>query len=243
MTIHKLMASRHSYGCRRAVSSVKGIVIHYTGNKGDSARANARYFKNSNKRPAGAHFFVDSAGEVYQSVDLSRVAWAVGGFFTQAGGAGSYYKKLTNTNTASIELCNIADRYPTDKQIAAVRDLIQYIQGKCPDAKTIVRHWDVNGKQCPGRMTGKNNAEWQKFMMAIGQRSAKPAAVKKASTAGKMKVIAKSGLNMRAKASASGKIIGAIPSGAWVKVVKKGKSWCKVIYAGKTGYCATKYLK
>jgi N-acetylmuramoyl-L-alanine amidase len=243
MTIHKLMASRHSYGGKRALSSAKGIVIHYTGNKGDSARANALYFKNSNKRAAGAHFFVDSAGEVYQSVDLSRVAWAVGGFFTQKSGAGSYYKKLTNTNTVSIELCNIADRYPSDQQIAATRELLAYIRKRCPNATKVVRHWDVNGKQCPGRMTGKNNAEWKKFLAAIGQRSAKPTAVKKASTAGKMKVIAKSGLNMRAKASASGKVIGAIPAGAWVKVVKKGKNWCKVIYAGKTGYCAAKYLK
>ena len=243
MKIYKISASSHSYGGKRALSSVKAIVIHYTGNKDDSARANAMYFKSSNKRSAGAHFFVDSSGDVYQSVDMSRVAWAVGGFFTQKSGAGSYYKKLTNTNTVSIELCNIADRYPTDKQTTAVRDLIQYIQERCPNATKVVRHWDINGKNCPGRMVGKDNTEWKKFLAAIGQRSAKPAAVKKASTAGKMKVIAKSGLNMRAKASASGKIIGAIPSGAWVKVVKKGTSWCKVTYAGKTGYCVKKYLK
>lgn len=243
MKIHKIMASRHSYGGRRALSSVEGTAIHYTGNKGDSARANALYFKNSNKRSAGAHFFIDSAGETYQSVDMSRVAWAVGGFFTQKKGAGRYYKKLTNRNTVSIELCNIADRYPTDKQIAATRELLAYIRKKCPNATKIVRHWDINGKECPGRMDGKDNAEWLKFLADIGERSAKPAAVKKASTAGKMKVIAKSGLNMRAKASASGKVIGAIPAGAWVKIVKKGTNWHKVTYAGKTGYCAAKYLK
>ena len=37
---------------------IKYIVVHYTGNKGDTAAANTRYFRTMN-RNASAHYFVD----------------------------------------------------------------------------------------------------------------------------------------------------------------------------------------
>ena len=43
----------------------------------------------------------------------------------------------------------------------AVRQLVQYIQKCCPNAKTIIRHWDVNGKACPEPMIGKGNLKWK----------------------------------------------------------------------------------
>ena len=43
----------------RSLSNIKYIVIHYTGNKGDKASSNARYYAQSNTRTAGAHFFID----------------------------------------------------------------------------------------------------------------------------------------------------------------------------------------
>lgn len=173
-----------SYGRMRNLSSVRYIVIHYTGNdsRTDTAKAECNYFKNGNTRNAGAHFFVDQYGLVFQSIPMERVAWSVGGFFTQANGAGSYYKKCLNSNSVSIELCDCASKDPSTKMIAAVKELITYIRNECPNADTIIRHWDVNGKSCPARMTGTNNSKWITFKALITGKSvasAKTAATKK----------------------------------------------------------------
>ena len=162
-----IQAKSCSYGGTRSLMAPLYIVIHYTGNDNDTAKANCNFFRYTNTRSAGAHFFVDRSGNVIQSIPLNRIAWSVGGFFTQKNGAGSLYKRCANTNSVSIELCDVKSKYPSDAQIKAVRELIKYIWKQCPNAKTIVRHWDVNGKACPVRMTGTGNSEWTKFKAAI----------------------------------------------------------------------------
>lgn len=160
--IHKKLAKSISYGGKRALENIEYIVIHYTGNKGDTAKNNADYFATGNIRQAGAHFFVDKKGEIWKSINMNRIAWAVGGKYSLSNGAGAYYGKCTNTNSISIELCDCC--VDTNwKQKMATRRLVQYIQKKCPNAKTITRHWDVNGKSCPLPMIGTNNEKWVLF--------------------------------------------------------------------------------
>lgn len=168
MKIHKLLAKKISYDStqKRKRKDVKYIVIHYTGNTNDTAKNNAVYFAERNQRDAGAHFFVGAKGVVYKSVNMNRTAWSVGGLYSTKNGAGSYYQKCTNANSVSIELCDCTKTY-TDKQAKAVKKLIKYIQKYCPNAKTIIRHWDVNGKQCPAPMAGKNNKMWKEFKKKI----------------------------------------------------------------------------
>lgn len=151
---------------RNKKTDVKYIVIHYTGNKGDTAENNAKFFATSNTRSAGAHFFVGTKGKVYKSIPMNRTAWAVGGKYSLNNGAGSYYGKCTNYNSVSIELCDCVNGYSV-KQAKATKKLIKYIRKYCPNAKTIIRHWDVNGKQCPLPMVGKNNKMWKKFKNEI----------------------------------------------------------------------------
>ena len=160
LKINKRLAKGISYGGKRDRNDIKYIVIHYTGNKKDTAKGNADYFATSNTRQAGAHFFVDKKGEIWKSIKMNRIAWAVGGKYTISGGAGSYYGKCTNTNSVSIEMCDCTVNVGW-KQMLAVRKLVQYIQKKCPNAKTIIRHWDVNGKACPAPMIGKDNKKWK----------------------------------------------------------------------------------
>ena len=162
-----IQAKKVSYGGERSLASVKYIVIHYTGNNGDTAKNNADYFHNGNTRQAGAHFFVDQNGKVYQTIDMKRTAWSVGGFFTQDNGAGRYYRTCTNANSVSIEMCDCAKKDPSAPMILAIKQLGQYIQNACPNAKTIIRHWDVNGKSCPARMTGTNNSRWASLKKKI----------------------------------------------------------------------------
>lgn len=151
-----------SFGDSRSLDEVKFIVIHYTGNKGDTAQANANYFATSNTRSAGAHFFVDKAGKVCKSVNINRAAYAVGGKYSLSGGAGAYYGKCTNANSVSIELCDCC-KNTNWEQMKAARRLVKCIRKKCPNAKTIIRHWDVNGKSCPLPMIGKDNRKWKRL--------------------------------------------------------------------------------
>lgn len=166
MKINKLLAKSISYGGKRKLTDIIYIVIHYTGNKGDTAKNNATYFATSNTREAGAHFFVDKAGEIWKSINMNRIAWAVGGKYSVSGGAGTYYGKCTNANSVSIELCDCTEDVGWE-QMLAVRKLVQYIQKKCPNATTIIRHWDVNGKSCPAPMTGTNNKKWKHLLNKI----------------------------------------------------------------------------
>ena len=166
MKIKKLLAKSISYGGKRSLKNVKYIVIHYTGNSGDTAKGNANYFATSNTRQAGAHFFVDKSGKIYKSVNMDRIAWSVGGKYSLSNGAGKYYEKCTNTNSISIELCDCI-KGTNWEQMLAVRQLVLHIQKKCPNAKTIIRHWDVNGKACPASMIGRKNESWDRLHMFL----------------------------------------------------------------------------
>lgn len=153
-------------------SNVKYIVIHNTGNKGrDTALANAMYFKNKKGTYAGAHFIIDSEGKIYQCARLTDACYSVGGnkySNCASTGGGKYYGKCTNYNQVSIELAGIVDYKPTAKQIAATKAVIEYIQKYCKNAKKIIRHFDVTGKDCPHRYSGKANEKaWLEFKKKI----------------------------------------------------------------------------
>lgn len=211
--INTLKAKAISYGAKRSRSSVSHIVIHYTGNNGDTAENNAKYFATSNTRAAGAHFFVDKEGQVWKSIPMNRTAYAVGGLYSTSNGAGSYYKKCTNANSVSIELCDLASGSPSWKQLVAARRIVKYIQKYCPNAKTIIRHWDVNGKVCPATMAGKDNKEWKRFHNYV--------------TKGyqfKGQVTEKAAVRLSGKVTADNKI-GSKKKGATVYITKIAGNW------------------
>ena len=213
LKINKLLAKELSYGNKRRLDDVKYIVIHYTGNQEDTAKGNCKYFAGSNTRQAGAHFFVDRSGEVWKSVNVSRTAWAVGGFYTQAKGAGKYYKKCTNANSVSIELCDLTSKSPSWEQLKACRQLTDYIQKHCPNAKTVIRHWDVNGKACPATMTGKENEQWKRLHNYV--------------TKGyqyKAKVTTKAAMRSSGKAAGNNKI-GTFAAGQTIYIAKTAGNW------------------
>ena len=150
--IQKIPAKPISYGSNRPLSNIQAIVIHYTAGNGDTAVNEGNYFARSNNRQAGAHYFVDQAGNIVESISMEKTAWSVGGAkysdCTSTGG-GKYYGRFNNSNTVSIELCDILKKQPSDKMIAATKWLISYIRSKCPNAKTLCYHHDINGKHCP----------------------------------------------------------------------------------------------
>lgn len=163
-----LRAARKNYGLRRDRKKVKYIVIHFTAGNGDSAYNEARYFSREHKPHTSAHFFVGYDGDIWQSVEMFYTAYSVGGKkYSDCAktGGGKYYGKCTNSNSVSVELCDNLLKDPSEKQIKAVKEVIAYIQKWCPNAKTIIRHFDVNGKHCPVRLMDEK--KWKAFKEAI----------------------------------------------------------------------------
>lgn len=142
--------------------TVKYIVIHYTGNKKDTAYANANYFRSPN-RNASAHFFVDDSN-IYNTVALKNRAWHCGGSYY-------YHGECRNANAIGIEMCCTAGNYKvsakTIKNTAYLTaNLCKRIGISAKDVdKYIMRHYDVTHKSCPAQMSngGKNDADWVAF--------------------------------------------------------------------------------
>ena len=153
--LKECFANPNNYGGQRQLADIKFIVIHYTANDGDSDENNGNYFKN-NIRNASAHYFVDS-DSVTRSVADNYIAWSVGGgkyYDCAKTGGGKYYGVCTNANSISIELCddykdgNIkATQSTIDNAIALTKFLM--VKYSIP-ASNVIRHFDVNGKHCPG---------------------------------------------------------------------------------------------
>mgnify|MGYP004535450995 FL=1 len=164
----KIRANRKNYGAKRSTKDIKYIVIHFTANDGDHDTSNGKYFKN-NVVKASAHYFVDS-DSITQSVPDNYVAWSVGGSkyddCAKTGG-GKFYGKCTNSNSISIELCDDKKNgkiYPSQKTIDNALLLTKYLMRKygVPSAR-VIRHFDVNGKRCPGYWCGtaEKNLKWK----------------------------------------------------------------------------------
>lgn len=222
LKIHTRLAKKVSYGGKRNLKDVEYIVIHYTGNNGDTAKNNADYFATGNKTEAGAHFFVDKKGEIWKSIEIDRIAWAVGGLFSRGrDGAGKYYQKCTNTNSVSIELCDCV-KGTNWEQMVVTRQLVLHIQKKCPNAKTIIRHFDVNGKICPASMAGANNEQWKRLHNYLTKRyQFKAKVIKNAAirSSGKVTETNKIGSKKKGDIVYINKVVG-----SWGRLLKKSKS-------------------
>lgn len=166
MEIKTNLANKNNYGNRRSVNSIKYIVIHYTGNDGDSDEGNANYFKGI--RNASAHYFVDN-DSITQSVPDNFVAWSVGGKkyndCTTTGG-GKWYGKCTNNNSISIELCDSVKngKYDfTENTLKQAAELTKQLMAKYNiPIENVIRHFDVVGKICPLPFV-REPKQWETF--------------------------------------------------------------------------------
>lgn len=151
MNIIKMISKKN---CYIGQNKPAYIVIHETDNwsKGADAKAHATAMKNGNL--AGTvHYYVDSKS-VYQTLDHSDGAWAVG------DGKGKY--GITNRNSINIEICvnPETDYYKAvDKaeQLAA-QLLKQYGWG----TDRLKRHYDASRKNCPRRIQAEGR--WPEFV-------------------------------------------------------------------------------
>lgn len=148
------IANRANYGAKRPLKNIQYIVIHYTGNDGDHDGSNGNYFR-KNAVKASAHYFVDDDSAT-QSVPEDYTAYSVGGAKYAScakTGGGKMYKKCTNANSISVELCDTVRNgkvYPSDATVANALELTRSIMKRYGiPADRVIRHFDVNGKSCP----------------------------------------------------------------------------------------------
>ncbi len=204
-----LIANRRNYGSKRSTSLIKYLVYHYTANDGDTDEANAKYFHN-NVVKASAHRFVDD-DSVTISVPDNYVAYSVGGGLQGSKGH-RFYKKCTNTNSISIEMCDTIRNGKHEvsaktraNAIALGKELVKKYGIK---KENVIRHYDVTGKNCPAYFV-KDEEAWKKFRDEIFETN------KKDFKTYYIKVNTKS-LNVREGAGTNYKV---------VKTIKKDEKW------------------
>lgn len=129
------------YG-RRNLSEIKYLVIHHTGNFGQTAEQIAKYHVGKNHISddgiAGIayHFFINEAGTVYKTNELETVSWHV-----------------SNNNTPSVGIClsgNFNERPPTPAQVKSVVGLVGSLKNILGDV-SVKPHGYFKQTDCPGR--------------------------------------------------------------------------------------------
>ena len=121
------------------LNKVKGIVVHYTGNPGTSAKNNRNYFeslKDKHTTKASSHFIIGLNGEIIQCIPLNEIAYA---------------SNNRNKDTISIECCHPdkSGRF-TNATYESLQKLVSSLMKTYSLEKDdIIRHYDVTGKNCP----------------------------------------------------------------------------------------------
>ena len=232
---YKLVKNLTTVNYTKGNSGRKYIVIHYTGNKTDTAIANSNYFKSVN-RGASAHYFVDKTS-VCQVVDDNDTAWAVGVNY----GSNNLFGKCTNRNSISIEMCSNNGKIHGDTYKNTVELTKKLMKKYNIPASNVVRHYDVCSKICPGwkGWTGSDTSIWKKFKKDIVSTSSSKSTTSTTSTKTetkkdskpistnkefKIKVIVDA-LNIRKKPSTDSKKVGCITNKGTYTITKTSGSW------------------
>lgn len=138
------------------LDTVNGVVIHYVGNTGSTAKQNRDYFEDlatTHTTSASSHFVVGLRGEIIQCIPLNEIAYA---------------SRHRNADTISIEVC-----HPTDEgwfnadTYQAVIELTAWLMVEYDlEIDDVIRHYDVTGKICP-KYYVENEDAWVRFKADI----------------------------------------------------------------------------
>lgn len=163
MVINTLPCHISNYTSGRS-NPIRYLVIHYTGNNGDTAKDNATYFANHKSLGASAHYFIDEK-EIWQSVSNKDTAW-------HCGAKKYIHAECRNINSIGIELCSrihekTGKYYFADSTVTNAANLVKELMKKFGiGAKYVVRHYDVTGKNCPAPFVEDIEA-WKTFLKRL----------------------------------------------------------------------------
>ncbi|MGO5164283.1 MULTISPECIES: peptidoglycan recognition protein family protein [unclassified Candidatus Paralachnospira] len=123
----------------KLLSSIDGIVVHYTANPGTTAKQNRNYFAglaDGSGTSASSHFIIDTDGTILQCVPMSEIAYA---------------SNDRNRDTLSIECCHEDESGKFTKE--TYQSLVKLTAWLCDtyglETDQVIRHYDVTGKLCP----------------------------------------------------------------------------------------------
>ncbi len=135
---------------------ITGIVVHYTANPGASAIDNRNYFeglKDNHGTSASSNFVIGLEGEIVQCVPTWEVAYA---------------SNERNHDTVSIECCHPDESGKFTE--ATYQSMVRLCAWLCMkfdlDARDVIRHYDVTGKNCPKYFVEDEKA-WKIFQEDI----------------------------------------------------------------------------
>ena len=141
---------------------ITGIVIHYTANPGSTAQENRDYFeglKDTHETSASSNFVVGLEGEIIQCVPTWEVAYA---------------SNERNKDTISIECCHPDETGKFTEE--TYQSMVQLTAWLCREysltADTVIRHYDVTGKNCPKYFV-ENEEAWANFKEDVANALAK----------------------------------------------------------------------
>lgn len=144
---------------------IKYLVIHYTAgvtSRPGTARNVAAWFSKPEAK-ASADFIVDDEEIIQYNPDVRNYfCWAVGGRKYPRTYGGTFYGKAKSSNTINIEICssnrvgkitsaNDENYYFTENAVKNAEELVKYLMKEYSiTLDRVIRHYDVNGKPCPG---------------------------------------------------------------------------------------------
>ena len=146
LEIKKKISSYNHYD----YNNPKYIIIHYTGNKGDTAKNNVDYFYGGN-RGSSAHLFVDD-NECWQSVEFNKGAWHIGNSNTAPN----------NQNSIGIEMCCNSQGVVSERTENNTIEIVKWLMSEYNiPIENIRTHAEVTsyGKICPNWQ----NNNWQRW--------------------------------------------------------------------------------
>jgi len=165
-------------------NGIDGIIMHYTANKGGTARNHKNYFNNLKGTYASAQLFIDDI-EALCIIPLNEVAYHANEISKYNADGSCYrplYSKIGNANysTIGVEMCLDKNGNITEKTfqnaVKAVKELIAIYPHITREK--IWRHFDVTGKNCPAPWVAKPS-ELERFKDAVfGKTSGSNSAAK-----------------------------------------------------------------
>lgn len=182
-----------THGMYDGAREIKYLVIHYTAgitSKPGSARDTAAWFANPNAGGT-ADFIVDDAEMVQYNPDPRTHACRAVGGNSYGNRGGRLFGQANNKNCISIEICsnnkagkitnpNDGNWYFTEASLNNAIALAKYLMQQYGiPADRVIRHYDVNGKLCPGiigwNADSGNETAWNAFKARLGGAAAAPA--------------------------------------------------------------------
>jgi N-acetylmuramoyl-L-alanine amidase len=164
-----LLANPSNYEKGRT-EPIEYIVVHYTGDDGASALAEAKYF-NAHQVETSAGYLVDETDTIL-SVNDNDIAWACGDETSDIypNTNPQFHGIATNRNSINIEMScfvNSAGKWEFKKEtILNTIILCAELINKYPTIKQVIRHYDVTGKNCPAPLV-EDNQLWSDVLNKI----------------------------------------------------------------------------